>query len=156
MLYSFIFKHRRLHLLFVCRTSLCVTSPQTSTPPPSPCLSLRLLPSSLYARCPVTSIKPASFSPLPFPQPPSPHIPMENPPPPLQSSPPVSSFVLLLIILHKHRCIQMDFPSPHTLHPPHPMHPHLPPERMETWMPFLPQLLSLLKGTPARLSLWLK
>ena len=55
-------------------------------------------------------------------------------------------------------------PPPCALQPPttpslrpsiHPIHSHLPPQRMETWMLSLPQLLPLLKGTPASLPRWL-
>lgn len=102
----------------------------------------------------------------PFPQPLSSHIPTvadKVPPPSLPPSvkppppshpPPPSPFHLLIIFNTNTDAVSRIFPSPHALHP-YPIHPHLPPQRMEPRMLSLPQLLPLLKGTPAPLSRWL-
>ena len=77
-----------------------------------------------------------------------------TPPPPLPHPPSTSPFHLLIIFNTNTDAVRRIFPSPHALHP-YPIHPHLPPQRMETRMLSLPQLLPLLKGTPAPLSRWL-
>lgn len=102
-------------------------------------------PRNSHSRCRLTYQQSPTKSP---PLPPSLcQTPPSHPPPP-------SPFHLLIIFNTNTDAVSRIFPSPHALHP-YPIHPHLPPQRMEPRMLSLPQLLPLLKGTPAPLSRWL-